>query len=129
MGTGISRRDILKTLGVTAAAGSVLQVIPAKAAEYAHQAVQKEKAASVAGATKAGSAAQLTCYPKLSQKQHNRKHRNRENQHQPLKIVALQPACEVQNQNDDRNDIEGVERHFFSPLIGLLRSDRYRLNS
>ena len=39
MGTGISRRDVLKTLGITAAAGSVLQVIPAKAAEFAHQAV------------------------------------------------------------------------------------------
>jgi gluconate 2-dehydrogenase gamma chain len=45
----VSRRDILKTLAVGAAAGSVLQVIPAKAAEYAHQAVHKEKAASPAG--------------------------------------------------------------------------------
>ena len=49
MATGISRRDILKTLGVTAAAGSVLQVIPAKAAAFAHEAVQKEKAASLTG--------------------------------------------------------------------------------
>jgi gluconate 2-dehydrogenase gamma chain len=44
----ISRRDILRTLAVTAA-GSVLQVIPAEAAEYVHQMVHKEKAASPAG--------------------------------------------------------------------------------
>jgi gluconate 2-dehydrogenase gamma chain len=49
MGAGISRRDILKTLGVTAAAGTVLQVIPAKAAAFAHRAIQQEKAASAAG--------------------------------------------------------------------------------
>src|SRR5437763_9097511 len=44
----ISRRDILRTLaiGVT---GSVLQVIPAEAAEYIHQMVHKEKAAAPAG--------------------------------------------------------------------------------
>lgn len=46
---GISRRDILKTLALGAAGGSVLQVIPAKAAEFAHQAVGKEKAASTGG--------------------------------------------------------------------------------
>jgi gluconate 2-dehydrogenase gamma chain len=46
---GVSRRDILKTLALGAATGSVLQVIPAKAAEFAHQAVRKEKAASPAG--------------------------------------------------------------------------------
>jgi gluconate 2-dehydrogenase gamma chain len=46
---GVSRRDILKTLAIGAATGSVLQVIPAKAAEFAHQAVRKEKAASPAG--------------------------------------------------------------------------------
>ena len=45
----ISRRDVLRTLAVGAAGGSVLQVIPAKAAEFAHQAVQKEKSASSAG--------------------------------------------------------------------------------
>ena len=42
----ISRRDILRTLAVGAAAGSVLQVIPAEAAEYVHQAVRGEKAAA-----------------------------------------------------------------------------------
>jgi gluconate 2-dehydrogenase gamma chain len=46
MSSGISRRDILKTLALTAAGGSVLQVIPAQAAEYAHQAVRKDKAAA-----------------------------------------------------------------------------------
>ncbi len=45
----ISRRDILRTLAVTAAGGSVLQVIPAEAAEYIHQMVHKEKSASPAG--------------------------------------------------------------------------------
>lgn len=46
---GISRRDILKTLAAGAAAGSVLQVIPLKAAELAHQMVHKEKAAATTG--------------------------------------------------------------------------------
>ncbi len=45
----ISRRDILRTLAVTAAGGTVLQVIPAKAAAYVHQMVRKEKAAAPAG--------------------------------------------------------------------------------
>src|SRR5271155_5088648 len=47
--SGISRRDILRTLAAGAAGGSVLQVIPAQAAEFAHQMVMKEKAASAAG--------------------------------------------------------------------------------
>lgn len=42
----ISRRDILRTFALGAAGGSVLEVIPAKAAEFAHQAIQKEKAGS-----------------------------------------------------------------------------------
>ena len=41
---GISRRDILRTLTVGVAAGSVLQVIPAEAAEYVHEIVRGEKA-------------------------------------------------------------------------------------
>jgi gluconate 2-dehydrogenase gamma chain len=49
MAIGISRRDILKTLAITAAGGSVLQVIPAQAAEFAHQAVHKDKAAAPSG--------------------------------------------------------------------------------
>ncbi len=43
---GISRRDILRNLAVGAAGGSVLQMIPAKAAEIAHEMIQQEKAAS-----------------------------------------------------------------------------------
>src|SRR5713226_4171921 len=46
---GVSRRDVLKTLAMGAVGGSVLQVIPAEAAEFAHQMVHKEKAAAPAG--------------------------------------------------------------------------------
>jgi gluconate 2-dehydrogenase gamma chain len=46
---GISRRDVLKTLAMSAAGGSVLQVIPLEAAELAHQMVKKQKAAAPAG--------------------------------------------------------------------------------
>jgi gluconate 2-dehydrogenase gamma chain len=42
----ISRRDILKSLGMTAVTGSVLRVIPLQAAEYAHRMVNAEKAAA-----------------------------------------------------------------------------------
>jgi gluconate 2-dehydrogenase gamma chain len=49
MGQGISRRDILKTLALGTAGGSVLQVIPAEAAQHAHEAVKQEKGASPAG--------------------------------------------------------------------------------
>jgi len=45
----ISRRDVLRTLAVGAAAGSVLQVIPAEAAAYIHQMVRNEKSGSPAG--------------------------------------------------------------------------------
>jgi hypothetical protein len=45
----VTRRDILKTLAMGAVGGSVLQVIPAEAAEFVHQAVRKEKAAAPAG--------------------------------------------------------------------------------
>src|SRR5208282_3023618 len=45
----VSRRDILKTLAMGAMAGSVLRVIPAQAAEYAHHMVAEEKAAAAAG--------------------------------------------------------------------------------
>lgn len=46
---GISRRDVLRTLAMSAAGGSVLSVIPLEAAELAHQTVHKEKAAAPAG--------------------------------------------------------------------------------
>jgi gluconate 2-dehydrogenase gamma chain len=42
----ISRRDILKSLTLTAVSGSVLRVIPLQAAEYAHRMVKAEKAAA-----------------------------------------------------------------------------------
>lgn len=47
--SSISRRDILRTLAIGVAGGSVLQVIPAEAAEYVHQMVHKQRAASPAG--------------------------------------------------------------------------------
>jgi gluconate 2-dehydrogenase gamma chain len=49
MTTGISRRDVLKSLAVGAAGGSVLRVIPLEAAELTHRMVQKEKSAAPAG--------------------------------------------------------------------------------
>ena len=42
----ISRRDILKSLTLTAVTGSVLRVIPLEAAEYAHRMVRAEKDAA-----------------------------------------------------------------------------------
>jgi gluconate 2-dehydrogenase gamma chain len=50
MNDSITRRDILRTLAFGAAAGSVLQIIPAEAAAYVHQMVHKEKSATPAGA-------------------------------------------------------------------------------
>ncbi len=47
--SGITRRDILRTLAAGAVSGTALQVIPVEAAEYAHQMVMKEKAASPTG--------------------------------------------------------------------------------
>ena len=46
----VSRRDVLKSLSIGAAASSVLRVIPLQAAEYAHHMISSEKAASKAGA-------------------------------------------------------------------------------
>jgi gluconate 2-dehydrogenase gamma chain len=51
MTKSISRRDVLRTLGMGAMAGSVLRVIPLQAAEYAHSMVQAEKASSSGGYT------------------------------------------------------------------------------
>src|SRR5215469_10638791 len=45
---GPSRRSILKSLTIGAAAGSVLQVIPLQAAEYAHHLIEDEKTATPA---------------------------------------------------------------------------------
>jgi gluconate 2-dehydrogenase gamma chain len=47
--SGVSRRDVLRSLAIGAAGGSVLQMIPAQAAEYAHELVQREKIASPTG--------------------------------------------------------------------------------
>jgi gluconate 2-dehydrogenase gamma chain len=41
--SGISRRDVLRTLVIGATAGSVLKVIPAEAAAYVHEAIHSEK--------------------------------------------------------------------------------------
>jgi gluconate 2-dehydrogenase gamma chain len=48
MASNLSRRDILKSLTIGTAATSVLRVIPAQAAEYAHHMVAAEKAATKA---------------------------------------------------------------------------------
>jgi len=50
MSSSVSRRDILKSLAYGAAATSVLRVIPAQAAEYAHHMIAAEKAAAPAKA-------------------------------------------------------------------------------
>src|ERR1700690_473305 len=50
MSSNLSRRDILKSLAYGAAATSVLRVIPAQAAEYAHHMIAAEKAAAPAKA-------------------------------------------------------------------------------
>jgi gluconate 2-dehydrogenase subunit 3-like protein len=50
MSSGISRRSILKSLTMGAAATSVLRVIPLQAAEQAHRMIMAEKKASPAGA-------------------------------------------------------------------------------
>ncbi len=42
----VSRRDVLKSLSMGAAASSVLRVIPLEAAEYAHHMIDAEKAVS-----------------------------------------------------------------------------------
>jgi gluconate 2-dehydrogenase gamma chain len=48
---GISRRDALRNLAVGATAGTVLQVIPAQAAELAHELIRGEKAGAAGNYT------------------------------------------------------------------------------
>jgi gluconate 2-dehydrogenase gamma chain len=48
--TNISRRDLLKSLGVTVSAGSVLRVIPVQAAEHVHHLITEERAQTSDGA-------------------------------------------------------------------------------
>jgi len=52
MTTNLSRRDVLKTLAMGAAASSVLRVIPLHAAEAAHHMIAAERAATKAYAPK-----------------------------------------------------------------------------
>src|ERR1700757_638531 len=47
--SGISRRDVLRTLTLGVTGAGVLQVIPLQAAELAHQMVHKEKQGAPAG--------------------------------------------------------------------------------
>jgi gluconate 2-dehydrogenase gamma chain len=46
----ISRRQLLRTLGLTAASGSALHIVPLLAAARAHRMILEEKAASASGA-------------------------------------------------------------------------------
>jgi len=48
MSSNITRRNVLKSLTIGAAATSVLRVIPAQAAEYAHRMIAAEKASTPA---------------------------------------------------------------------------------
>jgi len=48
MSSNITRRNVLKSLTIGAAATSVLRVIPAEAAEYAHRMIAAEKASTPA---------------------------------------------------------------------------------
>ena len=67
MTTNLSRRDVLKTLAMGAAAGSVLRVIPLHAAEAAHHMIAAEKAATKAYAPKYFSAQQYKTLQTLCQ--------------------------------------------------------------
>jgi hypothetical protein len=49
---GFSRRDVLKSLSVSAAVGSVLAAIPMEAAEHVHHMIETEKAGGAAYAPK-----------------------------------------------------------------------------
>jgi hypothetical protein len=51
---------------------------------------------------------------RLFQENNGGKNRDGEDQHEPLKIVALEPAGEVQNQDDNRDGIKSI-KHGFSP--------------
>jgi hypothetical protein len=67
MSTNLSRRDVLKTLAMGAAASSVLRVIPLQAAEAAHHMIAAEKAATKAYAPKYFSAQQYKTLRALCQ--------------------------------------------------------------
>jgi hypothetical protein len=63
----ISRRDVLKSLTIGVAAGSVLSMIPAEAAEHAHRMVTAEKSAAGKYAPKFFSAHQYKTLQSLCQ--------------------------------------------------------------
>ena len=63
----VSRRDVLKTLAMSAAASSVLRVIPLQAAEAAHHMIAAEKAATKAYTPKYFSAHQYKTLQALCQ--------------------------------------------------------------
>jgi hypothetical protein len=67
MSTNLSRRDVLKTLAMGAAASSVLRVIPLQAAEAAHHMIAAEKAATKAYTPKYFSAQQYKTLQALCQ--------------------------------------------------------------
>jgi gluconate 2-dehydrogenase gamma chain len=67
MTSTISRRDVLKTLAMGAAATSVLRVVPLQAAEYAHHMIAAEKAAKKAYTPKYFSAQQYKLLQALCQ--------------------------------------------------------------
>jgi gluconate 2-dehydrogenase gamma chain len=47
---GISRRDVIKTLTLGTASGSVLRMIPLQAAEHVHKMIREDKSKSASGA-------------------------------------------------------------------------------
>src|ERR1700722_10114067 len=49
MATDLTRRNVLRSLGMGAVAGSVLRAIPLEAAEYAHGLIEAEKADAKSG--------------------------------------------------------------------------------
>jgi hypothetical protein len=50
----------------------------------------------------------------LFQENYGRENGDSQHEHQPFKIVALEPARKMQNQNDDCESVKGVE-HFLLP--------------
>ena len=51
------------------------------------------------------------------------KHGDGQHQHDPLKIVALEPTCKVQNQNYDCDCVKGIKHDVILPERTLLRPD------
>jgi len=51
----------------------------------------------------------------LFQENNGGKYGDGQHQHQPLKIVALEPSREVQNQYDDCNSVKGVKHDVVLP--------------